>query len=394
MSADIPVARLEFFRKEIGLDESKLAAIRPFADKLAARARKAGAYIDALVRKTAPRVRLEMTLEFFDGALKDFWADWYARLWTRAWDADFLRELWLQGANAARLGIDLQYVMLGEVKCRQIFIRAVREDVPPDHRGRVASAVNDLLDLCLMVRAKGHVSYHSEVAEPLLQGLFHQTRNPLTVIGGTATRLMRSDAPGVPDMARVILDEALRLERMTRDISTCNSIELAEPTFEAVAVEPLVRRTLEGLRSWPGWPQGLEPALSFDPAHPEVDADPNLLREIFKEVLVNALEAMPADSRALTVASSVDPATPSHLSVVVRGSGELPKGQDVSRLYLPFHSTKPQGTGFGLPIARAAAHKCFGKVSLAQDGDTVACTVKLPLKGRIDELGFLAWKDF
>lgn len=394
MNGDIPVARLEFFRKEIGLDESKLAVIRPFADKLAARARKAGAYIDALVRKTAPRVRLEMTLEFFDGALKDFWAAWYSTLWTRAWDEGFLRELWQQGVTAARLGIDLQYVMLGEVKCRQLFIKAVREDVPPDFRGRVASAVNDLLDLCLMIRAKGHSSYHSEIAEPLLQGLFHQTRNPLTIIGGTATRLMRSGGPEVSAMARVILDEALRLERMTRDISTCNFIELAEPTFSTVAVEPFLRQTLDGLRSWPNWPQGLVPMVSLDPDHLEVDADPNLLREIFKEVLVNALEAMPEGDRRLVVTSSVDQATPSHLSVTVLNSGELPQDQDVEQLYLPFNSTKSQGTGFGLPIARAAARKCFGKVSLARAEGGVACTVKLPLKGQIDEMGFLAWKDF
>ena len=394
MTGDIPLARLAFFRKEIGLGEAKLAAIRPYADKLAARSRKAGKYLDALFRKITPRPRLELTVDFLGGTVKEFWTRWYETLWTRAWDDEFLRELWQQGVSAARMGIDLQYMMLGEVKCRQIFMRTVRDEVPRDLRSPVALAVNDLLDLCLMVRVKGHASYHSRMAEPILQGLFHQTRNPLTVIGGTALQLMRSGGPDVRSMAQVILDETLRMERMTRDISTYNAVELAEPVFQTVVIGPFLAQAITGLKSGAEWPLGLEATMALDPKHPAVEADPALLKEIFKEILVNALEAMPATDRSLSLSTAVEQNTPSHLTVSILGSGELPPGQDVDQLFLPFNSTKPHGTGFGLPIARAAARKCFGHVSLAQTGPGVLCTVKLPLKGQIDEMGLLAQQDF
>lgn len=394
MNGGIPLARLEYFRKEIGLDETRLTAIRPYADKLASRARKAGAYLDGLFRKAAPRTRIELTLEYFDGTLKEFWFRWYSELWTRPWDDVFLEDLWLQGVNSAKVGIELQFMMLGEVKCRQIFIRAVREEVPMDKRGPVASAVNDLLDLCLMVRVKGHASYSAHCVEPLLQGLFHQTRNPLTVIGGTAMRLMRTGNPEIMGMAQVILDEALRMERLTHDISTYNSVETAEPSFRQVDIGPFVEQVLEGLAAGPEWPQDMRLTVDMDGAHPMVEADPALLKELFKEVLVNAIQAMPATERGLSVASRVDPSTPSHLSIVILGCGELPRGEDPDQLFLPFHSTKTHGTGFGLAIAKAAARKCFGRVSLAQTPDGVACTVKLPLKGRIDETGLLAQQDF
>ncbi|MFP5221328.1 MAG: ATP-binding protein [Acidobacteriota bacterium] len=394
MNGDIPLARLEFFRKEIGLDETKLTAIRPYAGKLSARARKAGVYLDALFRKVAPRTRMELTLEYFSGTLSDFWFRWYSELWTRPWDDVFLSDLWRQGVYSARIGIELQYMMLGEVKCRQLFLRAVREDVPLDERGPVASAVNDLLDLCLMVRVKGHASYNSQCAEPLLQGLFHQTRNPLTIIGGTAMRLMRAGGPEISGMAQVILDEALRLERLTRDISTYNSLEVAEPSIQEVVIGPFLDQVLDGLTSGPDWPEGMRASLSLDPEHAVVEADPDLLREIFKEVLVNALQAMPATERSLSVSSRVDQVTPSHLSIAILGSGELPRGGDVDELFLPFHSTKPQGTGFGLAIARAAARKCFGRVTLEQTPDGVVCTVKLPLKGQLEGMDLLTQQDF
>ena len=394
MNSHIPIGRLEYFRKEIGLDDSKLVALRPYADKLAARGPKAGKYLVALFRKVAPRTSMELSLDYFDGALKEFWTRWYVALWTRPWDQDFLGELWRQGVNSAKRGIDLQYVMLGDVKCRQIFIRAVRDDVPLDKRYPVASAVNDLLDLCLMVRAKGHASYLSHCAEPLLQGIFHQTRNPLTVIGGTAMRLMRLGGPEVQGLAQVILDEALRLERMTHDISTYNSIELGEPVLEPMAIGPFLEGVIDGLRGGAAWPEGVEVTLNLDQGHPEVEGDAALLGELFKEVLVNALEAMPAGGRALSIASRVDPASPTHLALSILGGGELPRGEDVDQLFLPFHSTKSHGTGFGLAIARAAARKCFGRVTLTQTAEGVVCTVKLPLRGQVGEGSLQAQRDF
>lgn len=388
MTQDIPLRRLEYFRNEIGLDEAKMAALRPYAPELARRARKAGKYLDALMRKVAPRARLELTVDFDEGAYGKFWTHWYSTVWERPWDNAFLRELWTQGFNAARGGVDLQYVMLGEIKCRQLFIKTVRETVPQGQRSQVSSAVNILLDLCMMVRAKGHASYLAQCSEPLLQGIFHQTRNPLTVIGGTAMRIMRSGSQDVRGLAQVILDEALRLERMTRDISTFNSVENAEPVFETIALAPLLEQILEGLRSGPNWPQGLAPSVELDPAHPEVEADPSLAREIFSQVLVNALEACTASGGGtLSLSSRLDAASGSHLDILVRNTGELPRGQDVEHLFLPFNSSKPMGTGFGLAIARAAARKCFGQVRLAQAGDQVVCVVKLPLKGCIDEAG-------
>jgi len=393
MNQDIPLKRLAFFRKEIGLDESKLVALRPYADVLAERARKAGKYLDALLRKVAPRTRLEISLDYFDGAFKSFWTNWYETLWTRSWDDGFLEDLWKQGEGAARLGVDLQYVMLGDIKCRQIFLKAVRDNVPLEKRAPVVSAVNVLLDLCLMVRSKGHVYHLTQMTEPLLQGIFHQTRNPLTVIGGTALRLMRAGGPEVKEMAQVILDEALRMERMTRDISTYNSVETADPMPEPVELAPLIRSILDGLRAGQQWPEGLDVQLELDPVHPEVECDPSLARELFKEVLVNALEGVPPEARWIRVASGVESASPTHLTIRILSGGSLPQDQDVEALYLPFHSTKPKGTGFGLAIARAVARKSFGRVRLSQLTGGVECAVKLPLKGQIDEAGLKAQTD-
>jgi signal transduction histidine kinase len=393
MNDPIPLSRLEFFRSEIGLDNAKMEALRPYAAKLAERAPKAAKYLEALFRKVAPRTHMEFTLDFFKGSVKMFWKRWYASLWTRAWDAQFLSELWQQGFDSAIMGIDLQYMMLGEIKCRQFFLRIVRDHVPAEQRPAVSSAVNALLDLCLLIRAKGHSAYNIRTAAPVLQGLFHQTRNPLTVIGAAATHLIRKGDQDAKEMGQIILDEALRLERMTRDISRLNSVELAEPEFKPIAIGPLLERIIESLASGPARREAVEFRYALDPAHPEVETDPSLVGELFKEVLANALEALPPGSHRIDIGSNVDPKTPSHLNVTILGEGELPKDQELTQLYLPFNSSKPQGTGFGLPIAKAAARKCLGRMALSQTDRGVSCVVKLPLRGRIDGSGFLTQQD-
>ncbi|MFP5240269.1 MAG: histidine kinase dimerization/phospho-acceptor domain-containing protein, partial [Acidobacteriota bacterium] len=231
MDEYLPLSQLNYFRNEIGLDESRLAAIRPYAAMLSAHSEAVGSYLGALYRRVIPKPQLELFQEHFGSPLEDLWQSWYATLWDRPWDEAFLAELWRQGVNSARLGIDLQYVMLAEVKGRQIFLRAIRDEVAMEVRAPVVLAVNDLLDLCLIVRSKGHVYHRSNVDQSLMQGIFHQTRNPLTVIGGMAARLARNGDQSVRESANAILDEALRLERMTRDISTLNAIGLAEPSI-------------------------------------------------------------------------------------------------------------------------------------------------------------------
>ena len=134
--------------------------------------------------------------------------------------------------------------------------------------------------------------------------------------------------------------------------------------------------------------------MALDPDHPEVEGDQALLSELFKEVLINAFEAMPQGKKRLSIASRVDQASPSHLTITILGPGELPKGEDVDQLFLPFHSTKPQGTGFGLAIAQAAARKCLGRVSLTQTPEGVALVVKLPLKGQVGVGGLRGQLDF
>jgi signal transduction histidine kinase len=393
MNDPILISRLEYFRNEIGLDSSKMEALRPYAFKLAERAPKAGKYLEALFRKVAPRTHMELSLDFFKGTVKAFWTRWYESLWSRDWDAHFLGELWKQGFDSAVMGIDLQYMLLGEIKCRQFFLRTVRDYVPSEQRPLVASSVNALLDLCMLVRSKGHAAYTARVAAPVQQGLFHQTRNPLTIIGSAAKHLIRKGDPDSKEMGQIILDEALRLERMTRDISRLNSVELSEPEFKPVAVGPFLAGIIKDLKSCSGLAEGVEVHFSLDPVHPEVETDPSLAGELFKEVLINAFEALPQGNHPIEIGSKVDAKNPTHLNVTIMGEGELPKDQELEQLYLPFNSSKTHGTGFGLPIAKAAARKCLGRISLAQNDQRVSCTVKLPLIGRVDGAGLLTQQD-
>ena len=79
---------------------------------------------------------------------------------------------------------------------------------------------------------------------------------------------------------------------------------------------------------------------------------------------------------------------PGFVDIRVVNNGTLPKDVARETLFLPFHSSKTYGTGFGLPIALLVARKNFGTLTLAErPGEGVAAELTLPAPGTVDPTG-------
>jgi two-component system nitrogen regulation sensor histidine kinase NtrY len=113
-----------------------------------------------------------------------------------------------------------------------------------------------------------------------------------------------------------------------------------------------------------------------------IDADAGFLRQAFGNILKNAVEAYGAaasGSLRVTVTAS---AGPTDATVTIRDDGMGMTEHDAARAFVPFGSSKPGGTGFGLFIARRAAVSVHGGElwlrSAPGEGTTV--TMMLPLR--------------
>jgi len=113
---------------------------------------------------------------------------------------------------------------------------------------------------------------------------------------------------------------------------------------------------------------------------PSVSGSAVLLRRAVANLLRNAVEATPAGRRAEPGAVVLWGGRGSHevtLAIADRGAGVDPAERD--KIFLPFFSSKPSGSGFGLAIVARIAELHGGTVEVTdRDGGGAVFTLRLP----------------
>ena len=126
----------------------------------------------------------------------------------------------------------------------------------------------------------------------------------------------------------------------------------------------------------------------FAAAHDTIAGDDYQLEQAFLNLFLNALEAMEPGG-ALTVATELVagattvPAWNGQLRVTVADNGLGIDPANLSRLFEPFFSTKPNGTGLGLAITRRIVHEHHGEITVqSQPNRGTTFQILLPANGR------------
>ncbi|MDR2338979.1 MAG: PAS domain-containing protein [Deltaproteobacteria bacterium] len=115
----------------------------------------------------------------------------------------------------------------------------------------------------------------------------------------------------------------------------------------------------------------------------EVEADRKLISQMLLNILINAAEAMPNGGR-LTVGLGLGRSGEAELVISDTGPGINP--MDAKKLFNPFHTTKNQPLGLGLPVSRRIAEAHQGRLVLG-GGDKGGARVKVVLPRIPDTLG-------
>lgn len=203
----------------------------------------------------------------------------------------------------------------------------------------------------------------------------HEVRNPLAIIANAVAGLRRKDlAPEDRTTLLSIIDEETgRLNRLVGDL-----LSYARP------ITP--QRQLLTLRDL------LERSLSLAEAHPEVRielqeasgvpgvwGDASLLRQVFDNLVGNAVQAMGGmGSLSVTIAPHTQDDAPGAM-VSIRDTGEGMDTQVRSRAKTPFFTTRPSGTGLGLAIVDRIVDAHGGTMTLeSRPGEGTTVGVFLP----------------
>jgi len=205
-------------------------------------------------------------------------------------------------------------------------------------------------------------------------GAAHEFRNAAAAIDGYADLALRSsDSDRAAEYVRAIRREAQEMSRVTSDFLLFAKPEGFSP--ESVDLEAVVEGAIgETERAHPGVSVGRDGAFA------PVGGSSVLLRRALANLLRNAAEATPENRRKEPDAVVVAGARTDRevaLSVWDRGPGV--DAAEREKIFLPFYSSKPHGSGFGLAIVARIAELHGGTVEVTdRPGGGAVFTLRLP----------------
>jgi two-component system NtrC family sensor kinase len=136
---------------------------------------------------------------------------------------------------------------------------------------------------------------------------------------------------------------------------------------------------------------GIHLDISLPDDHPPVEGDPKQLAQVFLNLLLNAVEAMPQGG-TLTIRSAVklNPDNQKEsLQLTIKDTGHGIPEKDRPYLFDPFFTTKTGGTGLGLSIVYSIIQKHNGRIEVESElGKGSSFILSLP----IQKEG--AWREF
>jgi PAS domain S-box-containing protein len=201
----------------------------------------------------------------------------------------------------------------------------------------------------------------------------HEVKNPIAGIRGALQVISSRMAPEQRDRA-VLRDIIARLDGLNGIVQDMLLFARpVQPKTTRVDVRALIVNTVELLRRDPAH---AAVAVDVQGESMVVAADPEQLRIVLQNIILNAAQAMGGEGTVDVHLSRA--AAECHIVVRDRGPGMPAHVRD--QAFEPFFTTKHRGTGLGLPIARRVVEAHGGTIAVAlhPDGGTVV-TINLPL---------------
>jgi signal transduction histidine kinase len=210
----------------------------------------------------------------------------------------------------------------------------------------------------------------------LAAGAAHEIRNPLTAVKSSLQYLQDKN----PDeTARKLLTTALEETGRIEEILS-GMLSLSRPSEmkkERHDLSETLRECLE-LISFQARKNKVVIVQAYPAAPIVLVADRSQLKQLFLNILLNAVQAMP-DGGEIRVQASVPDGVKALVSVADTGEGILEENLD--RIFDPFFTTKKGGTGLGLSICYGIVKSHEGEIEAkSRPGQGTTVIVKLPLE--------------
>ncbi len=211
------------------------------------------------------------------------------------------------------------------------------------------------------------------VAGQIAAGIAHEVRNPLTSVNGFL-QLMKTQYPERTDYFDIIFSEIKRIDFVLSEL-----LVLAKPQsvhFQEVQLHELLEQVITLLKTNAVLSNIdlKQPFKSQDAG--AILADANQMKQLFINLIKNAIEAMPEGGSIYISTEKVL----NEWKITIQDEGKGMSEEDIQKIYDPFFSTKKEGTGLGLTICATILKDHHGRMDVSSElGKGTAFHIYLPV---------------
>ena len=269
-----------------------------------------------------------------------------------------------------------------------IHARVSASPVWDNHGGQIGTVLilQDRTDLRRLEEFAHRNQRLREMGE-MAAGIAHEIRNPLGSIELFAS-LLKKDLEGDPEKAELVQHIRAGVQNMDRIISTLLLFaKSSQPSRQQCDINLLLAELLDGLDDI-RVPDNIKVVREFGNEEMLANGDRELLRQVFPNLIRNAIQAMPdggelrlQTEKALIPVSGSESGkgTREFITVTVTDTGGGICANDLAKIFNPFFTTKDKGTGLGLAISHNIIKAHQGTIeAVSEEGKSTSFRVKIP----------------
>lgn len=201
----------------------------------------------------------------------------------------------------------------------------------------------------------------------------HEIRNPLSSLKGF-TQLQHERFPDNNVYFPIMIQEINRIDMIVGDLMYIGKPKATQ--IEKANIKEIIDYTIS-IMEQQAVAQAVIVETIFAENMPLIECDERHLKQVFINLLKNAIEAMPEGGIIKIIAQSLGG---SKIVVTINDQGCGINNEDISKLMVPFYTTKKDGTGLGLVVTHQIIKEHNGELNLESDpGKGTKVSVTLPI---------------
>ena len=236
-----------------------------------------------------------------------------------------------------------------------------------DEIGQLARAFNRMTGELVAQRERLVQAERVAAWRELARRLAHELKNPLFPLQITVENMQRARDRYPEQFDEVfregtttLLAELAQLKQIVGRFS--DFAKMPTPEIQPVDFHALINETLRLFEGQLAQAR-IRTVAELDPRVSKVNADPEQMTRVLRNLILNAIDAMPEGGTLTVRTTAID----GHMLLEISDTGQGLTPEECERLFTPYYTTKTHGTGLGLAIVQSVVSDHGGRISVESE---------------------------